>query len=220
MKGKWPLVQRRPLAHTVGVKPSYSRNRSAVQGSLRVGIARSAALRILPDVILTLVHSTRLLPLIVKIMSVPRSVSRAIPALRSPSTESAPQSAERPRCHIIDWHAHVGSHASRVSAALWPEASPRQSRRPCRTLRASSHRRTRNRLSPDTNRHEPFQRLAPRHSVPNDPYVPNVPLYWHARPRNAPAGCQREPATCRFRVFSCRGKPRFRVPSRLSRAEG
>ena len=33
--------------------------------------------RILPDVILTLVHSTRLLPWVVKIMSVPRSVSRA-----------------------------------------------------------------------------------------------------------------------------------------------
>ena len=33
--------------------------------------------RILPDVILTLVHSTRLLPEVVKIMSVPRSVSRA-----------------------------------------------------------------------------------------------------------------------------------------------
>ena len=42
-----------------------------------MGTARSAASRILPDVILTLVHSTRLLPWVVKIMSVPRSVSRA-----------------------------------------------------------------------------------------------------------------------------------------------
>ena len=63
-----------------------------------------------------------------------------------------------------------------MSAAPWPEASPLQSRRPCRTLRASSHRRTRTRLSPDTNRHETLQRLVPRHFVPYVPYVAYVPL--------------------------------------------
>ena len=44
-----------------------------------------------------------------------------------------------------------------MSAALWLEASPRQPRHSCRTLRASAHRRTRIRPSPDTNIHESFQ---------------------------------------------------------------
>ena len=52
---------------------------SWVQGSLRARDRPIRTSRILPDVILTLVHSTRLLPWVVKIMSVPRSVSRAIP---------------------------------------------------------------------------------------------------------------------------------------------
>ncbi len=47
------------------------------QGSLRGRYRPSRTSRILPDMILTLVHSTRLLPWVVKIMSVPRSVSRA-----------------------------------------------------------------------------------------------------------------------------------------------
>ena len=47
--------------------------------SLRARYRPSRTSRILPDVILTLVHNTRLLPCVVKIMSVPRSVSRAIP---------------------------------------------------------------------------------------------------------------------------------------------
>ena len=40
-------------------------------------LARPALRRILPDMFLTLEHSTRLLPWVIKIMSVPRSVSRA-----------------------------------------------------------------------------------------------------------------------------------------------
>ena len=55
------------------------RNAFGGKGSLRARYRPIRTSRILPDVILTLVHSTRLLPCVVKIMSVPRSVSRAIP---------------------------------------------------------------------------------------------------------------------------------------------
>ena len=42
----------------------------------------------------------------------------------------------------------------------------------------------------------------------------------HEYSRTFPAVCLKESATSRFRVFSCRGKPRFRVPKHLRRAEG
>ena len=42
-------------------------------------IALTVRSRILPDMILTLTHSVRLLPCIVKITSVPRTTSRAVP---------------------------------------------------------------------------------------------------------------------------------------------
>ena len=54
-------------------------NAFGVEISLRARDHPIRTSRIPPDVILTLVHSTRLLPWVVKIMSVPRSVSRAIP---------------------------------------------------------------------------------------------------------------------------------------------
>ena len=86
-------LRRGNLATGVTARPTRT---SWVQGSLRARDRPIRTSRILPDVILTLVHGTRLLPWVVKIMSVPRSDSRAIPALRSPYTKARQQSAERP----------------------------------------------------------------------------------------------------------------------------
>ena len=75
MRRRMPLHGAR-LATGATARPTRT---SWVQISLRARYRPIRTSRILPDVILTLVHSTRLLPWVVKIMSVPRSVSRAIP---------------------------------------------------------------------------------------------------------------------------------------------
>ena len=68
-------------AGTRGSRSSYTE--SSLHGR---GIARAVRSRILPGMILTLTHSARLLPSVVKITPVPRTISRAIPRpLRSTS---------------------------------------------------------------------------------------------------------------------------------------
>ena len=68
-----------------GTVPSTPENDSAIVLHGR-GIARAVRSRILPGMILTLTHSARLLPSVVKITPVPRTISRAIPRpLRSTS---------------------------------------------------------------------------------------------------------------------------------------
>ena len=97
-----------------------------------------------------------------------------------------------------------------TSAALWLEASPRQPRHSCRTLRASSHRRTRIRPSPDTNIHESFQRLSEG--------IRNKPLSCFFVSGEAPLSCPEASATSRR--LKRRGEARRRSFDLIVRLKG
>ena len=139
-------LRRQNLATGATARPTRT---SWVQSSLRARYRPIRTSRILPDVILTLVHSTRLLPWVVKIMSVPRSVSRAIPR--------PPLAVQKVADNRLESLTTVAPYARR------------QQTRTASGLKGRVAGATR-----DERAWSPVD----RHSVPCVPYVPYVPLCW------------------------------------------